>query len=129
MYMYHTRHSLNTKIIKSFNWLRRMVLDAVCTHETSSKASRNESFIPILCCTIKPACNFSVAYTVCKKSAKYGDVFQSRLAYLSNDPGKILDRRMDARAARGGKMFLSDIRSFIKFYITSPDIDSTAKNV
>ena len=40
----HTRHSLNTKIIK--------------------KLQLNDWFIPILGCTLKPARNFSIAYTV-----------------------------------------------------------------
>ena len=37
---YHANHILNTKIIQIFNRLCRMVLDAVCTHVTSSAASR-----------------------------------------------------------------------------------------
>ena len=30
----------------------------------------NDWFIPILGCSLKPASNFSIAYTICKKSAK-----------------------------------------------------------
>ena len=40
---YHTRHSFNIKKSKSFNWLCRKVLDAVCTHVASSAASRDSA--------------------------------------------------------------------------------------
>ena len=57
------------------------MLDVVCAHVTSSAASRDsavklttDSFqLHCMGCTLKPASNFSIAYTVCKKSAKYGD--------------------------------------------------------
>ena len=57
------------------------MLDAVCYHVTSSAASRDSEVKLTTDHTksglhIKPASNFSIAYTVCKINAKkYGDAF------------------------------------------------------
>ena len=54
-------------------------MDAVCTHVTSSAASRDcavklttDSY-QFWVAQLKPVSYFSTAYTVCKKSAIYGD--------------------------------------------------------
>ena len=61
------------------------MLDDVCTHVTSSAASRDvlSNQRLILGCTLKLASNFSIAYTVCKKSAKYGDAFSKPSSILT----------------------------------------------
>ena len=62
------KHKNNQKA--SFNCAEK-VLDAVFTHVTSSAASRDSAVkLTTLGCTLKPARNFSIAYTVCKKSAE-----------------------------------------------------------
>ena len=60
-----------TLIRKSFFSLCRKVLDAVCTHVTSLTASR-DSAVKLMTDSypLKPSSKFSIAYTVCKKSAK-----------------------------------------------------------
>ena len=65
------------------------MLDAVCTHVTSSAASRDSAVkltTDSLGCTLILVGNFSIAYTVCKTSAKYGDAFSksSSIHYLSH---------------------------------------------
>ena len=72
---------------KSFIYLCRKVLDAVCTHVTPSAASR-DSAVKIMTDSYQfwVASNFSIAYTVCKKSAKNMVMrFQSPLVYLGNN--------------------------------------------
>ena len=50
------------------------MLGAVCTHVTSSAASR-DSAVKLTTLALKPASNFSIAYTVARKVQKYGDTF------------------------------------------------------
>ena len=65
VFLYHTRHSLKTKNELTL----QNGADIVCTHVTSSATSRvvmQNSRRHI----IKPASNFSIAYTVCEEHAK-----------------------------------------------------------